>query len=155
MYLWIFFKFPALRLSRKEAGLDENDLPFGIIFSGLMCAFVFGTLLYTYYSSLPPSRLVVSSSKILTWTLFVAGGCFILPVMVHDQAITFWCFCVFEICVGIYFPSIANLKEKIVEDGVRAKIYAWLRLPLNIFVVVGLMLTTEGKAAFGYMLEPS
>lgn len=38
-----------------------------------------------------------------------------------------------------------NLKEKIVEDDVRAKIYGILRLPLNLFVVVGLGLTQDGE----------
>ena len=38
-----------------------------------------------------------------------------------------------------------NLKEKIVDDGVRAKVYGALRVPLNIFVVVGLGLTQDGQ----------
>jgi len=145
MYLWIFFKFPALKLSREEGG-GEADIPFGMIFAALMCAMMLGSLFFTYYSSLKTgSGGVVSSSNMLTATLFVASGCFFLPVLVHDEATTFWCFCVFEICCGIYFPSIAHLKEQIVEDGVRAKIYGILRIPLNIFVVLGLMLTRDGK----------
>jgi hypothetical protein len=71
--------------------------------------------------------------------------CFIVPVIIHDEIITFWCFCIFEICCGIYFPSIAHLKERYVDDGVRAKIYGILRVPLNVFVVVGLVLTKDGK----------
>jgi hypothetical protein len=145
MFLWVFFKFPALKLSRQEGGGD-SEIPFGMIFAALMCAMMLGSLFFTYYSSLKTgSRGVVSSSQMLTATLFVASGCFILPVLVHDEAITFWCFCVFEVCCGIYFPSIAHLKEQIVEDGVRAKIYGILRIPLNIFVVLGLMLTRDGK----------
>ena len=38
-----------------------------------------------------------------------------------------------------------NLKEKIVDDGVRAKVYGVLRVPLNVFVVVGLGLTRDGE----------
>ena len=34
----------------------------------------------------------------------------------------------------------------IVDDGVRAKIYGFLRIPLNIFVVVALTTTLEGDA---------
>ncbi|TVY26148.1 Molybdate-anion transporter [Lachnellula hyalina] len=144
MYLWIFFKFAALKLSHEAAG-KGSELPFGTIFAALMCAMMLGSLSFTYYSSLATSRWVVSPSRLLTITLFVASACFILPVLVHDEAVTFWCFCVFEICCGIYFPSIARLKEQIVEDGVRAKIYGILRIPLNIFVVLGLMLTKAGK----------
>ncbi|TVY37582.1 Molybdate-anion transporter, partial [Lachnellula cervina] len=143
MYLWIFFKFPALKLSHEAAG-KGSELPFGMIFAALMCAMMLGSLFFTYYSSLAISRWVVSPSRMLTVTLFVASACFTLPVLVHNEAVTFWCFCVFEICCGIYFPSIARLKEQIVEDGVRAKIYGILRVPLNIFVVLGLMLTKAG-----------
>ncbi|TVY82671.1 Molybdate-anion transporter [Lachnellula suecica] len=144
MYLWIFFKFPALKLFHEEGG-KGSELPFGMIFAALMCAMMLGSLFFTYYYSLKPGRWIVSPSRMLTITLFVASTCFILPVLVHNEAVTFWCFCVFEICCGIYFPSIAQLKEKIVEDGVRAKIYGILRIPLNIFVVLGLMLTKDGK----------
>ncbi len=38
----------------------------------------------------------------------------------------------------------AHLKEKIIDDGVRAKIYGIVRIPLNVFVVIGLMLTQDG-----------
>lgn len=145
MYLWIFFKFPALKLAHEEAGLG-SVLPFGMIFAGLMCAMMLGSLFFTYYSSLP-DRWFGNPSRMLMITLAVASCCFILPVLTHDEAITFWCFCVFEVCCGIYFPSIAHLKEKIVDDGVRAKIYGIMRVPLNVFVVLGLMLTKDGEAA--------
>jgi hypothetical protein len=48
--------------------------------------------------------------------------------------------------VGMYFPSIGYLKGKVVEDGVRARVYGVLRIPLNIFVVVSLALVKEGEA---------
>lgn len=57
----------------------------------------------------------------------------------------FWLFCLYEACVGVYYPSIAHQKGNIIDDGVRANIYGMLRIPLNIFVVVALSLTKEGK----------
>jgi hypothetical protein len=140
MYLWIFFKFPALKLAHKEAGQD-SDLPFGIIFAALMCAMMLGSQFFTSYTAL---KLPVSSTMLLTVTLTIASFCFIVPVLTHSEPLTFWCFCMFEICCGIYFPSMAHLKEKIIDDGVRAKIYGIMRIPLNVFVVVGLMLTPDG-----------
>jgi predicted MFS family arabinose efflux permease len=83
-------------------------------------------------------------------TLTVAAICFMLPVLICDESVAFWCFCVFEICCGAYFPTIANLKEKIIDDGVRAKIYGIIRIPLHICVVVGLSLTTDGKDSNSY-----
>jgi len=144
MYLWIFFKFPALKLAHQLAGKDTT-LPFGIIFAGLMCAMMVGSLLFTYNASRSTSRSVIPSSRLLMITLTVASACFLVPVFVRNEAVTFWCFCIFEVCCGIYYPSIAQQKEKVVEDGVRAKIYSIFRVPLNIFVVVGLSLTKDGE----------
>lgn len=150
MYLWIFFKFPALKLSHQEAGLG-TELPFGTIFAALMCAMMLGSLFFTYYSSLVESRWVGKPSTLLMITLSVASICFMVPVLTHNEALTFWCFCIFEVACGIYFPSMAHLKEKIVDDGVRAKIYGIMRVPLNLFVVVGLMLTKDGKHSEQYL----
>jgi MFS transporter, MFS domain-containing protein family, molybdate-anion transporter len=144
MYLWIFFKFPALELSRELSGGKGTDLPFGVIFAALMCSMMLGSLFFTYYSSLPASRWVATSSTLLTVTLMVASLCFVVPVICQQEAATFWCFSIFEICCGIYFPSIAHLKEKYVDDGVRAKIYTIMRFPLNAFVFIGLVVTKEG-----------
>jgi len=144
MYLWIFFKFPALKLAHQLAGKDTM-LPFGIIFAGLMCAMMVGSLLFTYNASRSTSGWVIPSSRLLMITLTVASACFLVPVFVRNEAITFWCFCIFEVCCGIYYPSIAQQKEKVVEDGVRAKIYSIFRVPLNIFVVIGLSLTKDGE----------
>ena len=87
----------------------------------------------------------MAPSTLLMFSLLMAAWCFLIPVLVRHEAITFWCFCMFEVCCGIYFPTMGNLKEKIVEDGVRAKVYGVLRVPLNVFVVVGLGLTKDGR----------
>ena len=39
----------------------------------------------------------------------------------------------------------SNLKENLVNDSVSAKSYGALRVPLNVFVVVGLGLTKDGE----------
>lgn len=51
----------------------------------------------------------------------------------------------FEALVGAYFPSMAFLKGRVVDDGIRGKVYGILRLPLSIFVVVAHSLAEEGK----------
>ena len=146
MYLWIFFKFPALRLAHQLAG-KGSDLPFGMIFAALMCAMMLGSISFTWYSAQPVgARFVVPPSTLLSASLMVAACCFLIPVLMRDEQITFWCFCVFEMCVGIYYPTMSNLKEKVVDDGIRAKVYGALRVPLNIFVVVGLGLTKDGES---------
>jgi len=48
--------------------------------------------------------------------------------------------------VGMYWPSVGYLKGRFVEDGVRARVYGMLRIPLNVFVVVALGVMREGEA---------
>lgn len=144
LFLWIFFKFPALRLSHQLAGRG-SDLPFGVIFADLMCAMMLGSRFFTWYSAQPLGGWIVSPAMMLVISQLVASCCFIIPTLWRNEAVTFWCFCVFEMCCGVYFPTMGNLKEKIVDDNIRAKIYGILRLPLNLFVVIGLGLTQDGE----------
>ena len=67
-----------------------------------------------------------------------------IPIFVHSETLTLWCFCLYELCVGVYYPCMGYQKGKVIDDGVRAQIYGVLRIPLNIFVVANLALTTEG-----------
>ena len=52
------------------------------------------------------------------------------------ESLTFWAFCFFEACIGIYFPSMGAQWAMVIDDRARAEIYNILRIPLNIFAVV-------------------
>ncbi|KAF1946430.1 DUF791-domain-containing protein [Clathrospora elynae] len=142
LFLFIFFKFPALKLSHKLAGSTE-ELPFGLIFAILMCSMMFGSLLYKHLST---SASPLPAQKMLTGILALASVCFFIPGHFRDERITLWCFCIFELCCGVYFPAMGSLKSKLIEDGSRASIYGILRIPLNVFVVLALSTTKEGEA---------
>ncbi|OAL46183.1 MFS general substrate transporter [Pyrenochaeta sp. DS3sAY3a] len=141
LFLFIFFKFPALKASHKLSG-STDELPFGLIFAILMCSMMFGSLLYKRLSSSPAPP---PAPKILTGVLALASLCFFVPGYFRDERITLWCFCVFELCCGIYYPVMASLKGSLIEDGARASIYGILRIPLNVFVVLALSTTKEGE----------
>ncbi|KAH6665715.1 hypothetical protein B0J14DRAFT_660414 [Halenospora varia] len=140
MFIFIFFKFPALKFSHKLSGA-QDDLPFGLIFAILMCSMMFGSMLYNYIIT---HHTTVTPTRLLICMLTVASSSFFIPVLFRDERVTFWCFCVFEICCGIYFPLMAYQKGKIIDDSVRANVYGLMRVPLNIFVVVVLSTTREG-----------
>ncbi|KAF1844014.1 MFS general substrate transporter [Cucurbitaria berberidis CBS 394.84] len=142
LFLFIFFKFPALKLSHKLSG-STDELPFGLIFAILMCSMMFGSLLYNRLST---SATPVPAQRILTGVLALASLCFFIPGHFRDERITLWCFCIFELCCGVYYPVMASLKGKLIDDGSRASIYGILRIPLNVFVVLALSTTTEGEA---------
>jgi len=104
---------------------------------------MFGSLLYQNVTASSSSAPV---KHILVCTLALASLSFFLPAHVRQEKIVLWCFCVFEVCCGIYYPSMASLKGKLIDDGVRASVYTILRVPLNAFVVLALSMTQEGKS---------
>jgi hypothetical protein len=158
LFLFIFFKFPALKLAHNLAGSKEGthsivastqskinpaaELPFGLIFAILMCSMMLGSMLY---NNITATSSTFPAKRVLMGTLIVASVCFFIPGHFHDERITLWCFCVFELCCGVYYPVMASIKGKIIEDGSRASVYTVLRIPLNAFVVLALSTTKEGK----------
>ncbi|KAL8714306.1 MAG: hypothetical protein Q9220_001637 [cf. Caloplaca sp. 1 TL-2023] len=140
MYLFIFFWSPALKSSHKLAGLS-GALPFGIIFANFMGAMMLGSMLFTIVMT---NRKWMSCRELLQTVVTLASVSLLSTIFFRHEFITFWCFCVFELCVGLYFPCMAYQKGKIIDDGNRAHIYGLLRIPFNAFVVVALSLTREG-----------
>lgn len=110
-----------------------------------MCSMMFGSLLYRHIST---ASKPLPSPQILTGLLALASVCFFVPGYFRDERITLWCFCVFELCCGVYYPVMGSLKGKLIEDGSRASVYAILRIPLNVFVVLALSTTKEGELQF-------
>jgi hypothetical protein len=103
---------------------------------------MFGSMLY---KSISTGQNPMAPQRVLTCLLAVAALCFFIPGRVRDERITLWCFCIFELCCGFYYPVMASLKGKLIDDGSRASIYGILRVPLNAFVVLALSSTTEGE----------
>jgi len=158
LFLFIFFKFPALKLSHKLSGADNGtfsqsgiqafvnfppDLPFGLIFAILMCSMMLGSMLY---NNITNTSSTFPAKRVLMGTLVVASACFFIPGHFRDERLTLWCFCVFELCCGIYYPVMASIKGKLIDDSSRASVYTVLRIPLNAFVVLALSTTKEGKS---------
>lgn len=147
MYLFIFFWTAALKSAHGQKGLTE-DLPFGLIFSCYMCMMMLGSRLFAVV--LPSSELK-SAPHMLSVLTATASGCLSLFILFKNEKLLFWAFCLFEACIGVYFPIIAVLKREAVEDGARGKVYSMLRMPLNIFVVATHSLAEEGMilSSFG------
>lgn len=139
MYLFVFFWSPALISSRQLAD-NNNPPPFGMIFSCFMCAMMLGSLVF---STVTPGS-TRDAAKLMLIILALASYALLIPALQRLEAMTFWSFALFEICVGLYFPTMSRLKSEIVEDAVRAKVYGLMRLPLNVFVVVALGITKDG-----------
>ncbi|CZT16987.1 uncharacterized protein RCC_02819 [Ramularia collo-cygni] len=139
MFLFVFFWTPVLRSAREKAGIASAP-PFGLIFSCFMTAMMLGSMVFSSVK-LRTEREV---SRMLLSILALAAISLLFPVLVRAEAVTFWSFALFELCVGLYFPTMGRLKSELVDDTSRGKVYAVMRLPLNVFVVLALGMTQEG-----------
>merc|ERR1719311_1213622 len=59
-----------------------------------------------------------------------------------------WALCLFELCVGIYFPSICTLKSEAVPEAHRATVYNLFRAPMNLIVVSVLLVNPDLMPTF-------
>lgn len=141
MYLFIFFWSAALKSARAATGWTD-ELPFGLIFSCYMCTMMAGSALFTRLK-VAQGGISGSADMLMKVTLLVSC-CLGLAVILKDERLVFWVFCLLEGCIGAYFPAMACLKSELVDDGIRGRVYSILRFPLNVFVVIAHSLDEEG-----------
>jgi hypothetical protein len=142
--MFVFFWSAALSTAHASADTIE-PLPFGVVFSSYMCAMMVGSIVFTLT---PPSH--DKGHYILKVVLTSTSVCFLSSILLKSEALVFWAFCLFEVCVGTYFPSMASLKGKLIQDGSRGRIYGILRLPLNLFVIAAHSLAEESMYQKSY-----
>lgn len=145
MYLFVFFWTPALK---EAAESSAASLPYGIIFASFMAAAMAATLAFNVVTA--QLRLL----RCVTLLLGLLGAAEVVFYLLSSSSATalseqsvFWLFCLFEACVGTYWPCMGFLKGQLVPDGARAQVYSLLRVPLNVFVVAALLLTRDGTYA--------
>ncbi|EFI26999.1 major facilitator superfamily transporter domain-containing protein 5 [Coprinopsis cinerea okayama7 len=146
MYLFVFVWVPSL-----QETTPSSTLPLGLIFSSFMVSMMLGSLLYTAIvsfssrSKTDPTSTPGSDSSLGVHaklsSLVCAFGALALAMSVSSRAehIRFWAFCLFEACVGMYYPVQGMLRGSFISNDHRATVSSLFRIPLNIFVVVSLL----------------
>jgi len=156
MYLFVFLWVPAL-----QEHASESTLPFGYIFASFMISMMLGSLLYTtilYQQTNSNSsndkndyddinikpgtlddNLIVLHGKMSSLVCAVSALSLAVSISCADERYRFWAFCVFEGCVGMYYPIQGTLRGTLVSNEHRATVSSLFRVPLNIFVVVSLL----------------
>ncbi|KAI0250686.1 hypothetical protein BJV78DRAFT_1127610 [Lactifluus subvellereus] len=162
MYLFVFIWVPTL----QESSIDPS-LPLGYIFSAFMVSMMLGSLLYTYITAhwFRPSPVLQKHARSSSVTSLATQGdsslslhaqlsslvcaaaavTFAACVSVgkgkstQGEHLKFWAFCLFEACVGMYYPVQGMLRGSLIANEHRATLSALFRVPLNVFVVVSLL----------------
>ncbi|KEY75016.1 hypothetical protein S7711_01357 [Stachybotrys chartarum IBT 7711] len=141
MYIMVYSWSQALASARQRSGTPGAP-PFGLIFANFMCALTLGSFLFAHVTRKDNSLLL--SSQTVQLTLSLAAAALLLTIVAQVEAYRFWAFCVFEFCLGMYFPSIGYLKGRLVSEEQRGKVYGLMRVPLNAFVLVVLSTIKDG-----------
>lgn len=145
MYTFVFLWTPAL------APKGEH-LPHGMIFACFMVASMSGSAL--------AGRLLVTQSKyrverFMQAVFALSATAMFVPVIFHTTSvketdslnpdapgITFngqiqlVAFCIFEFCVGLFWPSMMKMRSQHVPEEMRATVINLFRVPLNLFVCI-------------------
>lgn len=144
MYIFVFMWTPALTtLAKEEVGEGEFDgLPFGVIFSTFMVCCMAGSSIFSIaMEKMKPEQLAV--------IIFgVASSAFAMVILSKSATSTFLAMNLFEMCVGMYFPSMGTMKGTIVPEDKRAAIYNLFRIPLNFIVLFSLLTDLTPKVSF-------
>lgn len=126
MYIFVFMWTPALEAT---LGKDEK-LPHGLVFAGFMICVMIGSRMFS-------SLLTIQPVEALSRVVFlVATAALAVPVLIQGTKPVLLSFCVFEVCCGIYFPSIGTMRGKFVPEEVRSTVMNIFRIGLNIIVVL-------------------
>lgn len=136
---------PALTtLSKAELKDDEEfeGLPFGIIFSTFMVCCMAGSSIFSIaMEKMKPEQLAVI-------VFGVASFSFLMVSYSNSATSTFLSMNLFEVCVGMYFPSMGTMKGMIVPEDKRAAIYNLFRIPLNFIVLFSLLTDLTPHVSF-------
>lgn len=139
MYLFVFLWVPSL----QEVARSDAALPLGYIFSSFMISMMLGSLLYTAILAFAPSfsrdTALTTHAKLSSLVCAASGLALALATKYNNAELRFWFFCLFEACVGMYYPVQGTLRSALVTDEHRATLSSLFRVPLNIFVVVSLV----------------
>ncbi|KAF7345309.1 DUF791-domain-containing protein [Mycena sanguinolenta] len=134
MYLFVFLWVPSLQES-SLMGL----LPLGYIFSCFMLSMMLGSLLYTFLTSISTEPSLLTHAKLSSCVLAMSSLALAVAVSQQDEHWRFYAFCVFEACVGMYYPVQGMLRGTLIANENRATLSSLFRVPLNVFVVVSLL----------------
>lgn len=130
--------------------LDHHHPPLGIVFASFMCATLCGGVghkILVTAIKLPPASTLTGSMSVACVAIL---GCVLSTSPTNEfPIISYLCFLIFELSVGVYFPSMSELKRLIKPELHNFAVTAWFRVPLNLFACFGLIMLHHSTNANG------
>ncbi|KAK3103290.1 hypothetical protein FSP39_018234 [Pinctada imbricata] len=134
---------PATTTVRRLLSTDHETIPHGHIFAAFMVSIMIGSSIFKLLSK------YTHVESFMRVVLFIAGLSLSTPIIFKGNQLVVFCgFLVFECCVGIFWPSLGQMRGKYVPEDTRATIMNFFRVPLNLIVVVILLQNLQMKVIF-------
>ncbi|OAY75526.1 Molybdate-anion transporter [Ananas comosus] len=140
MYTFVFLWTPAL-------SPNDEEIPHGFIFATFMMSSMLGSSI----ASRLLARVTLKVESYMQIVFVVSAFTLLLPVIINflvapstgkDSSLPFggcillFGFCIFESCVGIFWPSMMKMRSQYIPEEARSTIMNFFRIPLNLFVCV-------------------
>jgi len=133
MYIFVLQWPPALSKGILKSFGKGALTPFGAVFSCFMVCCLLGS---TAFQALSDRGVRTEKKALATMGLATAAmACAAAAAKRNTIASLTAAFFAFELCVGMYFPTIGTLRSKYLPEGQRAIIMNLFGIPLNLLVV--------------------
>ncbi|CAK8690985.1 molybdate-anion transporter-like [Clavelina lepadiformis] len=142
MYTFVLEWTPALTPQSSDV-ISKPTIPHGLIFASFMVAVMIGSSVFKLASRF------FSIESFMRFVLLTSASSLAIPVFFPENHL--WIllgFFVFEVCVGIFWPSLGTMRSIYVPESVRSTVMNYFRIPLNLIVIVILLQDLSLKTIF-------
>jgi MFS transporter, MFS domain-containing protein family, molybdate-anion transporter len=133
MYIFVFMWTPALEASAKlseESAGASSPLPHGLIFAIFMVCIMIGSKVFEVVIAQRPAE------HLARWVFVASAASLAVPILSSSHTLQLLAFCVFELCCGLYFPSVGTMRSRYIPEEVRSTVMNIFRVGLNGIVVI-------------------
>jgi len=127
MYLFVFMWTPAVD------SIAPREINHGWMFANFMLSCMIGTEIFSRVSK------TVTVEKCLIIVLSCASATMFLSAQFASYHLRVGMFCLFELCVGAYWPAIGMQRSKYIPDQIKSTVMNMFRVPLNLIVILSLL----------------
>eukprot|EP01013_Petalomonas_cantuscygni_P036284 TRINITY_DN659_c0_g2_i1.p1 TRINITY_DN659_c0_g2~~TRINITY_DN659_c0_g2_i1.p1 ORF type:complete len:465 (-),score=99.02 TRINITY_DN659_c0_g2_i1:548-1942(-) len=133
MYTFVFMWTPMLGRAHTGGG----TIPHGLIFASFMMCMSIGGRVHELL------RRGGSDEAFIRYVFVTAAAMMAVPIVFPtSEPLVMGAFCVFEACVGVFWPAVMSLRSRYVPEATRSTVINFFRIPTN--VVVCAVLAVQG-----------
>ena len=138
-WLWTVFMWVPSMLELMPPG--GQALPTGLVFACFMLAMTLGGMIFALLLPVFPGGCISLAALVFA----VAAGTMAVPIFHYEFWWVFIAFLVLECMLGMFASCGGTLRSIYYPEGMQSSIMSMFRLPLNLLVVLGTLLTNNAS----------